>query len=163
MKSKILFLFFIIGFIGCSEFPVDEDGLLITERTECYVSNVQLLDTDFQTMTVGNAYVDTTAQVAVAYVRYGSQLTNVWPQISICEDAKLNPKIVGRIDMTSSKLDIEFEEGDWIDGNPTEALGKRIVDNPTAFPLYPITYSVISGNRKIEKEYTFLVVERPKQ
>jgi hypothetical protein len=33
--------------LACKEdFPVDEDGLLITGRTQCYVSNFELLGSD---------------------------------------------------------------------------------------------------------------------
>jgi len=40
------------AWISCSkdDFPVDEDGLLITTRAECYVSDFQLLGSDFQTV-----------------------------------------------------------------------------------------------------------------
>ena len=40
---------------GCSkDYPVDEDGLLITTRTECYVSNFELLGADFRTVISGD-------------------------------------------------------------------------------------------------------------
>ena len=92
MKNKIIVLFlFVLSVTACSDFPVDEDGLLITTRTECYVSNFDLIDTDLQSVKVGNAYVDTTAQIAIMYVKFGTPLINLWPQISLCEDAKLDP------------------------------------------------------------------------
>lgn len=164
IKNKLLICIGVIAIlIGCNDYPIDEDGLLITTRTECYVSNFELLDTDLQTVKIGNAYIDTTAQVAIAYVKFGTPLNNLWPQISLCEDAKLNPKITGRTDFTSSKMTVEFQEGDWIDGSPTEQLGVRIVANPSAFPADAKKYAVISGTRKIQKEYVFLIVERPLQ
>ena len=101
MKNKIIVLFlFVLSVTACSDFPVDEDGLLITTRTECYVSNFDLIDTDLQSVKVGNAYVDTTAQIAIMYVKFGTPLINLWPQISLCEDAKLDPKIVERMDFS---------------------------------------------------------------
>ena len=40
MINKIcLFLFIALIAASCEDFPVDEDGLLITTRAECYVSN----------------------------------------------------------------------------------------------------------------------------
>ena len=43
MISKIcLFLFIALIAVSCEDFPVDEDGLLITTRAECYVSNFDL-------------------------------------------------------------------------------------------------------------------------
>lgn len=39
------------AWISCSkDKPVDEDGLLITDRAECYVSNFELVGSDFQTV-----------------------------------------------------------------------------------------------------------------
>lgn len=81
----------------------------------------------------------------------------------MCEDTKLSPKITGRVDFTRSKMKLDFVEGDWSGDNATEQLGERIVANPAAFPEDPVCYSVIAGNRKIEKEYKFLIVERPLQ
>ena len=46
---------------GCYDYPVDEDGLLITERSQCYVSNFELLGSDFHTVRTKNAEVDTVA------------------------------------------------------------------------------------------------------
>lgn len=171
MKNKniisLIAVFLLVFSAACSsDLPVDEDGLLITDREECYVSNFDLYDTDHQTIRVGNAYVDTVAQVAIAYVRYGAALTKVWPRISLSEDSKLTPKIPtfdGWTDFSSSKMSVDFEEGDWSSGNATDQLSERIVSNPTQFPASAKKYSVISGNRKIEKEYTFLIVERPLQ
>jgi|SRR5690606_33615642 len=152
---------------ACSkDVPVDEDGLLITTREECYVSNFELLGLDHQTIRVGNSYIDTVAQVAIAYVRFGADLTKVWPQVSLVEDAKLSPKIPtydGWTDFSGSKTSVEFVEGDWLDGNATEQLSERIVSDPSTFPTTAKKYTVISGNREIRKEYTFLIVERPLQ
>ena len=78
MISKIcLFLFIALIAVSCEDFPVDEDGLLITTRAECYVSNFDLYNTDHQTIKLGNAYVDTTAQVAIMYVKFGTPINNV--------------------------------------------------------------------------------------
>lgn len=159
-----LLLFFAAA---CSkDAPVDEDGLLITTREECYVSNFELLGPDHQTIRVGNSYIDTVAQVAIAYVRFGADLTKVWPQVSLVEDAKLSPKIPtydGWTDFSGSKMSIEFIEGDWLDGNATDQLSERIVSDSSTFPTTAKKYTVISGNREIRKEYTFLIVERPLQ
>lgn len=163
MKRILALLLTLLPLVACNNFPVDEDGLLITNRGECYVGNFNILDTDLQTVVIGNAYVDTTAQVVVAYVKYGTPLTNLWPQVSLCEDAKLTPKITERMDFTPSKMDISFVEGDWSGGSPTDQLSERIVADKSSFPSGAKKFSVIAGNRKIKKEYTFLVVERELQ
>lgn len=166
-KIFLISTLLILCVVACdNNFPVDEDGLLITTREECYVSNFDLYDTDHQTIRVGNAYVDTLAQVAIAYVRFGAPLTKLWPRVSLCEDAKLTPKIAsynGWTDFSGSKMSVDFQDGDWTSGNPTDQLSERIVANPSSFPSTAKKYTVISGNRKIQKEYTFLIVERPLQ
>ena len=162
MISKIcLFLFIALIAVSCEDFPVDEDGLLITTRAECYVSNFDLYNTDHQTIKLGNAYVDTTAQVAIMYVKFGTPINNVWPRISLCEDAKLAPKITGWMDFSGSKMNMEFIEGDWKSGNPSDQLSERIVNNPSAFPSTAKRFTVIGGNLESKKDYIFLIVVSP--
>ena len=94
---------------------------------------------------------------------FGTPINNVWPRISLCEDAKLAPKITGWMDFSGSKMNMEFIEGDWKSGNPSDQLSERIVNNPSAFPSTAKRFTVIAGNREIKKEYIFLIVERPLQ
>jgi hypothetical protein len=87
--------------LGCKkDFPVDEDGLLITSRAECYVSSFELLGTDYVTVRTKPAVIDTTAQTIAVEVQYGTDLMNLYPQFSLVTDAKLDPKIVGRVDFS---------------------------------------------------------------
>lgn len=87
--------------LACKEdFPVDEDGLLITGRTQCYVSNFELLGSDLQTVRTKNAVVDTVAQTVEVEVFYGTDLKNLRPQFSLVTDAKLEPKITGKVDFS---------------------------------------------------------------
>lgn len=92
----------LVGFawVSCTDFPVDEDGLLITTRGECYVSNFELLGVDFQTVRTKAAVIDTTAQTVNVEVFFGTDLKNVYPQFSLVTDAKLDPKIVGKMDFS---------------------------------------------------------------
>lgn len=90
-----------IAMIACKEdFPVDEDGLLITSRTQCYVSNFELLGSDFQTVRTKNAVVDTVALTVDVEVFYGTDLKSLRPQFSLVTDAKLEPKITGKVDFS---------------------------------------------------------------
>ncbi|HEV7350655.1 MAG TPA: hypothetical protein VGN67_20210 [Telluribacter sp.] len=101
--SKIAIALFMamVVWAGCSpDFPVDEDGLLITERAECYVSNFELLGPDFQTVRTKNAVIDTVAQTINVEVFYGTDLRNLYPQFSLVTDAKLDPKITGKVDFS---------------------------------------------------------------
>ena len=100
MKPYIILLF--LAFLaGCKQdFPIDEDGLLITNRADCYVSNFELLGSDFQTVRTKNAVIDTTAQTIAVEVFFGTDLKNVFPQFSLVTDAKLDPKIKGAVDFS---------------------------------------------------------------
>ena len=89
------------AWVGCSkDLPVDEDGLLITTRGQCYVSNFELLGADFQTVRTATAVIDTTAQTINTLVFYGTDLKNLYPQFSLVTDAKLDPKITGKVDFS---------------------------------------------------------------
>lgn len=82
------------------DYPVDEDGLLITTRAECYVSSFELLGSDFVTVRVGAAVVDTTAQTIKVTVQFGTDLKNLYPQFTLASDCKLDPKITGKTDFS---------------------------------------------------------------
>lgn len=86
---------------GCKkDFPIDEDGLLITKRGECFVSNFELLGSDFQTVRTKNAVIDTVAGTIKVEVFFGTDLRNLHPQFSLVTDAKLDPKIIGKVDFS---------------------------------------------------------------
>jgi hypothetical protein len=80
--------------------PVDEDGLLITFRQECFVSNFELLGSDFISVRSKTAVIDTVAQTIDVEVLFGTDLKNVYPQFSLATDCKLDPKIVGKTDLS---------------------------------------------------------------
>lgn len=96
--SSIIFSMILV--IRCADYPIDEDGLLITDRAECYVSNFELLGTDFQTVRTSAAVIDTMEQTINVNVFFGTDLKNLYPQFSLITDAKLEPKIIGKIDFS---------------------------------------------------------------
>jgi len=103
--KKYIILFSVVAlvaltWVGCTKYPVDEDGLLITTRGECYVGSFELLGPDFQTVRTQTAVVDTTAQTINVTVFYGTDLKNLYPQFSLVTDAKLDPKITGKVDFS---------------------------------------------------------------
>ena len=99
---KFLILILVIfAWVRCAKnFPVDEDGLLITTRGQCYVGNFELLGADFQTVRTAAAVIDTTAQTINVIVMFGTDLKNLFPQFSLVTDAKLDPKITGKVDFS---------------------------------------------------------------
>ena len=101
LKISLALLMVACTWSACKKnFPVDEDGLLITTRADCYVSSFELLGTDYVTVRNGAAVVDTVAQTISVQVLFGTDLKNLYPQISLVTDAKLDPKITGRVDFS---------------------------------------------------------------
>ena len=105
MKKYLIILIslFLITFayVRCSkDLPVDSDGLLITARADCYVSNFELLGVDFLTVRTAAAVIDTTALTINTTVFYGTDLKNLYPQFTLVTDAKLDPKITGKVDFS---------------------------------------------------------------
>ena len=99
----IIISLFLISFayVRCTkDQPVDSSGLLITTRSDCYVSNFELLGTDFQTVRTAAAVIDTTACTINTTVFWGTDLKNLYPQFSLVTDAVLDPKITGKVDFS---------------------------------------------------------------
>lgn len=99
-RSLTLLLLTLMATSCFDDFPIDEDGLLITGRGECYVSNFELLGTDYQTVRASAAVIDTVAQTINVQVFWGTDLTKLWPQFSLVTDAKLDPKITSWTDFS---------------------------------------------------------------
>lgn len=114
---------------ACTESPIDEDGLLVTGRSECYVGSFELLGFDHKSV-LNTVSVDTVAQEIRGEVFYGTDMKHLYPQFSLVTDAKLEPKITGAVDFS----DLE----------------------------HPRKWTVVSGNRRVRKEYTvYLSVQQP--
>ena len=102
MKRQIIIgLLILITALSCKkDHPIDDDGLLITPRQECYVSSFELLGADYLTVLTKQPVIDTTAQTVNVTVQFGTDLKNLFPQFTLATDCKLNPKIVGRVDFS---------------------------------------------------------------
>ena len=102
LKITLSILMISVIIISCKkDSPVDEDGLLITFRQECFVSNFELLGSDFVTVRAATAVIDTIAQTINVTVNPGTDLKNVYPQFSLATDCKLDPKIIGKTDLSN--------------------------------------------------------------
>ena len=84
---------------ACDDYPIDEDGLLITERTDCYVASFELLGEDHHSV-INTVSVDNSTCVVTVEVLYGTNLKKLWPQFSLANDCVLSPKIEGWIDFS---------------------------------------------------------------
>jgi hypothetical protein len=103
MKTYFRTIYFLLALAiaGCSDdFPIDEDGLLITNRGQCYVSSFELVGMDFISVRSSAAVIDTTAQTINVEVLFGTDIKNLYPQFSLVTDAKLDPKITGKVDFS---------------------------------------------------------------
>jgi hypothetical protein len=130
-------------FVGtsCKDYPVDEDDLLITDRSECYVSSFSLSGVDRKsvTVTVPTVIEEDTPDIEdngkvrpriEAEVYFGTDVKNLYPVFNLVTDAKLEPKITGLTDFSD-------------------------LSNPKK-------YTVISGNREVHKTYTvYITVQQP--
>ena len=102
LKITLSILMMSVIIISCKkDSPVDEDGLLITFRQECFVSNFELLGSDFVTVRAATAVIDTVAQTINVTVNPGTDLKNVYPQFTLATDCKLDPKIIGKTDLSN--------------------------------------------------------------
>lgn len=127
MKKGIIYFVFalasVLVFAGCAEDPVDDAGLLITGRSQCYMSFFDLLGSDHRTVLVsGTTVIDTVAQTVKAVAKFGTNLQRVKPYSSVVTDALVQPAM-----------------GVWVDFSK------------------PMEYTVISGNRQVQKKYTITV------
>ena len=109
--------------ISCAEFPMDEDGLLISSQSKCYIGTFYLygpenIDVLIQDSTV----IDTVNLTVDGMVKFGTNLAHVKPAASLSLDSKITPAM-----------------GVWTD-----------------FTV-PKRYTVISGNRKVNKVYTITI------
>lgn len=107
MKKNIIISLIVLSAVctwtACSKnIPVDEDGLLITTRRDCYVSSFELLGTDYVSVRVGAAAIDTAALTVKVTVQFGTDLKNLYPQFSLAQDCKLSPKITGFVDFSDT-------------------------------------------------------------
>src|SRR5690242_8410226 len=105
MKKYIVIISILVAGLvwsACSkDYPIDEDGLLITGRAECAVSNFELLGTDYVTVRNKPVSIDTTAQTINVEVQFGTDLKNLYPQFTLSADCKLDPKVVGKVDFSN--------------------------------------------------------------
>ena len=128
---------------GCTSYPIDENGLLITTRTTSYITMFDLLDESHTTVIIGTAVLDTLAIDSIsvpgvksvqptvkATVKYGTNLKNLKPYCAVAQDCIVSPTM-----------------GVWTDFSD--------LNNPK-------TYTVISGNRQVTKTYKLIITVQPK-
>jgi hypothetical protein len=88
----LLGLLSVVALLSCGKEPVDDSGLLITSRSQCYMTFFDLLGSDHRTVLVsGQTVIDTTALTVKAVARFGTNMTRVKPYCSVVTDAIVEP------------------------------------------------------------------------
>jgi hypothetical protein len=108
--------------VTCSDYPIDDRNLLITDNEECSMTVFEILGPDNRNTLVGTAVIDNENNTITAVAKFGTNLKHVKPRCSVEIDCIVTPKM-----------------GEWVDFTQSRQ------------------YTVISGNRKIQKTYTITV------
>ncbi len=99
MKRSILYiclslLTLAVVFACGQDDPIDANGLLITQRSQSYMTSFDLLGTDHRTVLVsGQTKVDTTALTVTAIARFGTNMSRLKPICSVVTDAIVEPNM----------------------------------------------------------------------
>jgi len=96
----VILFFTHLGFYACSDYPIDEDGLLITQDTECYIQSFELLGPDNRSVLYSREEPDTINCIINAVARFGTNLQHVKPYVSLPKDAKIEPAMGSWIDFS---------------------------------------------------------------
>ncbi|MEZ0483851.1 hypothetical protein [Fibrella aquatica] len=109
MKRSILYiclsLLTVAGLFACGgEDPIDANGLLITQRSQSFMTSFDLLGTDHRTVLVsGQTKIDTTALTVTAIARFGTNMQRLKPICSVVTDAIVEPTMGIWTDFTEAK------------------------------------------------------------
>lgn len=108
MKRLIIISVLVIAaasvFLSCTKKDIiDDNGLLITTRSECYMGFFELLGTDNFTVLTATATVDTVALTVNGIAKLGTNLTHVKPYCSVVTDAIVEPAMGQWVDFTSPR------------------------------------------------------------
>lgn len=91
-------------FSGCTEFPMDEDDLLITTQSRCYMGAFYLYGPDhLDCLIQDSTVIDTVEQTVVGLAKFGTNLSKVKPAASLSIDTKITPEMGVWTDFTEPR------------------------------------------------------------
>ncbi len=93
---------------GCSEYPMDDDGLLITDREECDMTSFDLLGSDHRTVFVKAPVIDNEALTVTGTVKYGTNLAKLKPRCGHSIDALITPKMGAWTDFSNLDAPLKY-------------------------------------------------------
>lgn len=89
---------------SCIKRPLDEDNLLISTQTSCYIGNFFLYGSDhIDCLVPSKTVIDTVNLTVIAVAKFGTNLKNVKPACSLSIDSKIGPSMGQWIDFTVPK------------------------------------------------------------
>ncbi|MDU1890523.1 MAG: hypothetical protein E6767_07505 [Dysgonomonas sp.] len=100
--SAIL-LFILLGVYSCTNHPIDDDGLLITDDRECHIKSFELLGPDHRSVLFSREDPDTINCIVTAVAKFGTNLKHVKPYVSVPKDAKVEPAMGDWVDFTQPR------------------------------------------------------------
>lgn len=72
--------------------PIDANGLLITQRSQSFMTSFDLLGSDHRTVLIsGQTKIDTSALTVMAVAKFGTNMTRLKPICSVVTDAIVEP------------------------------------------------------------------------
>lgn len=109
MKRSLLYTYLgivaLLGLFSCAKDPIDDAGLLITQRSQCYMTSFDLLGSDHRTVLVsGLTKVDTTALTVTATAKFGTNMQRLKPFCSLVSDAIVDAPMGVWTDFTQPQI-----------------------------------------------------------
>ncbi|MDR0542728.1 MAG: DUF5018 domain-containing protein [Dysgonamonadaceae bacterium] len=87
----------------CSDYPIDDRNLLITDHEECSMTVFELLGPDNRNTLVGTAVIDNETNTVTAVAKFGTNLKHVKPRCSVEIDCIVTPMMGEWVDFTQSR------------------------------------------------------------
>lgn len=98
MKKTIIYSIIVMSALVLAFLPScgDKEEMLVTDRTDCYMSRFQIRGTDnyniLADVTIGKG-IDTVALTVTAVVKHGTDITRLKPNCSLSPESSLTPSM----------------------------------------------------------------------
>lgn len=102
----------LVGLSGCAEYPIDDNGLLITDRTDCRMESFELLGADHVSVLTSAPQIDHNSQTVMVEVKFGTNIAKLKPSCGLSIDAIVAPRMGVWTDFTSLKKEYVVTSGD---------------------------------------------------
>lgn len=76
---------------SCNDYPVDDNGLLLTDSEECYISSLILRGPDDRDVLVNGATIDDENNIITGVAKFGTNLKKLKPECGTAKDCIVTP------------------------------------------------------------------------